>query len=337
LLEVNDLRVAFHGEHGVVRAVDGVDFAINEGEVVAIVGESGSGKSALALSVMGLVGAAANAELSGSVRFEGMQLLDASEQRLRRIRGARMAMVFQDPMSALNPVRRVGDQIAEQIRAHEPLGRAQARERAVRALRRAGVGEPERRARSYPHELSGGLRQRAMIAMALSCSPRLLIADEPTTALDVTVQAQILAELVRLRQETGMAVLLITHDLGVVAGMADRVIVMYAGQIVEQGSARELFEDPQHPYTWGLMGSIARLDRSKPPRLAAIPGAPPSPLRLPSGCRFRDRCPHAFDRCAEPVELLARVARGATGHLDRCVLDVDRKRSLRVSVTGIGV
>ncbi len=334
LLGVRDLRVRFHGEQGVVQAVDGVSFSIRPGEVLAIVGESGCGKSATALSVAGLT-REAQAELSGSVSFEGAELLGASERRLRAVRGAQIATVFQDPMSALNPVQRVGDQIAEQVRAHEPVSRAQARARAVAALRQAGVPEPELRARSYPHELSGGMRQRAMIALALSCSPKLLIADEPTTALDVTVQAQIVAELARLRERLGMAVMLVSHDLGVVAGLADRVLVMYAGQVIEQGEAREVFEDPQHPYTWGLLGSIARIDRERPRRLPAIPGSPPSLLHPPAGCRFRERCPHAFAACVSPVELRARTEHA--GHLDRCLLSGEQKRSRRVVEGRIGL
>jgi peptide/nickel transport system ATP-binding protein/oligopeptide transport system ATP-binding protein len=332
LLSVRDLRVAFPGEQGAVEAVGGVSFSLREGEVLAIVGESGSGKSATALSLTGLT-REAGAALSGSVSFEGVELLGASQRRLRQIRGAGIAMIFQDPMSALNPVQRIGDQVAEQVRAHEALDRAGARQRAVAALRQAGVPEPELRSRSYPHELSGGMRQRAMIAMALSCSPRLLIADEPTTALDVTVQAQVLAELDRLRRQSGMAMLLVTHDLGVVAGLADTVLVMYAGQIVEQGSVSEVFEDPQHPYTWGLLGSIARIDRARPPRLAAIPGSPPSLRDLPAGCRFQERCPHAFQACAQPVELRP----GSPHHYDRCVLTVEQKRDKRMVSGGVGL
>ncbi len=359
LLAVEGLQVGFDTERGPLRAVDGLSLQVDEGEVVAIVGESGSGKSAAALAIMGLSGRE-GASVAGSVRLEGEELIGAPQRRLREIRGARIAMVFQDPMSSLNPVRRIGDQIAEQIRAHERLPRAQARERAVASLRRAGIADAERRAHAYPHELSGGLRQRAMIAMALSCSPQLIIADEPTTALDVTIQAQVLSELARLRAEDGTAVLLITHDLGVVAGIADRVVVMYAGQAVEQGSAEQVFADPQHPCTWGLLGSIPRIESERAQRLASIPGAPPSPLALPPGCRFAERCPHAFERCAEPVELLARAApdggrdaggsreghddleraeraRVAPGHLDRCVLAPELKRARRLVGGRIGL
>jgi oligopeptide/dipeptide ABC transporter ATP-binding protein len=334
LLSVRDLSVAFHGGRRVVQAVAGVSFSVAPGEALAIVGESGSGKSATALSLTGLT-REAGAQLRGSIEFEGADLMGASQTQLRQVRGAGIAMVFQDPMSALNPVQRIGSQIAEQVRAHGDISKAQAGERAVAALQAAGVPEPQLHSRSYPHELSGGMRQRAMIAMALSCSPRLLVADEPTTALDVTVQAQILAELRRLQEQTGMAVILVTHDLGVVAGFADRVLVMYAGQIVEQGSVSEIFEDPQHPYTWGLLGSIADMTAERPRRLPAIPGAPPSLQRPPSGCRFHPRCPHAHEACLADVELLPRVRDGE--HLDRCLLEVDAKRSLRMREGGIGL
>lgn len=331
LLEVRDLRVAFDGQRGSVQAVDCISFSVDQGKVLAVVGESGSGKSATALSITGLT-REAGAQVSGSVDFQGVDLLSATEAQVRRVRGAEIAMVFQDPMSALNPVQRIGAQIAEQVRAHEKIGRKQASERAVQALRTAGVPEPELRARSYPHELSGGMRQRAMIAMAISCSPRLLVADEPTTALDVTIQAQILAELRRMQEQTGMAVILVTHDLGVVADFADRVLVMYAGQIVEQGSVREIFKDPQHPYTWGLLGGLARMDRQRPHRLPSIPGAPPSLLCPPSGCRFHPRCPHALEACLSAVQLRARA--GGAEHLDRCLLAPERKRAVRTSDEG---
>lgn len=376
LLDVKELRVGFHTPEGPVCAVEGVSFQLERGEVLAIVGESGSGKSATALALLGLNDGPAS-RIAGSAEFEGVELIGASRERLREVRGARIAMIFQDPMSSLNPVQRIGNQIAEQVRAHEPVSRREALARAAEALARAGLpgggtrlreaapggtgpGEADPRVgghpdilRAYPHELSGGMRQRAMIAMALSCSPSLLIADEPTTALDVTIQAQILAELARLRAESGVAVLLVTHDLGVVAGLADRVLVMYAGEIVEQGPVQQIFDDPQHPYTWGLLGSLARIDGPRRARLPSISGAPPSPLHPPSGCRFRDRCPHAFARCAEPVQLLARVGSGAraeegvatpqgrgsepSDHLDRCVLSPERKRALRVVDGGIGL
>jgi peptide/nickel transport system ATP-binding protein len=330
LLEVKDLCVSFTTEEGVVHAVDGVSFTVDRGEVVAIVGESGSGKSVSAMTLMGLT-RSPNARFQGTAKLEGVELIGASESELRRIRGARIAMVFQDPMSSLNPVQRIGDQIAEQIRAHERhTSKREARDRAVELMERVGIPHAGERVRSYPHEFSGGMRQRVMIAMALSCSPSLLLADEPTTALDVTIQAQILSELGALRSETGAGIVLVTHDLGVVADIADRILVMYAGRVVEQGTLDELFYDPQHPYTWGLLGSIARLDRDRATRLPAIPGLPPSLVNPPAGCHFHPRCPHAFDRCTEAPELKARLPEDAPGHLDRCWLAPAEKRRLRV-------
>jgi peptide/nickel transport system ATP-binding protein len=327
LLEVEDLRVGFRTEEALVQAVDGVSFHLDAGEVLAIVGESGSGKSVTGMTLLGLT-RGPNARFGGRATFDGCELVGASDAQLRRIRGAEIAMVFQDPMTALNPVQRIGPQLVEQIRAHQPLDRDAAMEQARALLERVGIPRPRERLRAFPHELSGGMRQRAMIAMALSCGPRVLIADEPTTALDVTIQAQILQEVRRLREETGAAVILITHDLGVVADLADRVAVMYAGQIVEEGTLDELFYDPQHPYTWGLLGSIARVDRPRPPRLPAIAGAPPSLAALPQGCRFRPRCPHAFAQCAQLPALEARLA-DAPGHRDRCWLSVEEKRARR--------
>jgi peptide/nickel transport system ATP-binding protein len=336
LLEVTDLEVSFDTEDGLVRAVDGVSFTVGSGEVVAIVGESGSGKSVTAMTLMGLT-RGPNARFSGSAKFEGNELITASEAELQRVRGAAIAMVFQDPMSSLDPVYRIGDQIVEQIRVHDrKVSKAQALDRSIELMERVGIPHASRRARSYPHEFSGGMRQRVMIAMALSCSPRLLIADEPTTALDVTIQAQILEELRQLRAETGAGIILVTHDLGVVADIADRIVVMYSGRVVEQGTLDELFYDPQHPYTWGLLGSITRVDRDRSQRLPAIPGVPPSLLRPPVGCHFRTRCPHAYDRCAEVPELIARLA-DAPDHLDRCWLEPERKRKLRVVDDQIGL
>jgi peptide/nickel transport system ATP-binding protein/oligopeptide transport system ATP-binding protein len=333
LLEVEDLRVSFSTDAGMVRAVDGVSLTVDEGEVLAIVGESGSGKSVTAMTIMGLT-RAANTHVEGKARLLGDDLLGASAEQLRRLRGEQVAMVFQDPMTALNPVQRVGDQIVEQIRAHDrTVGKREALERAAELMERVGIPRASERIRAYPHEFSGGMRQRAMIAMALSCSPRLLIADEPTTALDVTIQAEILAHLKQLRAEFNMGIILVTHDLGVVADIADRAVVMYAGRILEQGTLDQLFYDPQHPYTWGLLGSIARVDRERPKRLAAIPGAPPSLLRPPPGCRFRPRCPHAFDHCAAEPPLQARVP----GHPDRCWLEPGDKRRLRMVGEQIGL
>jgi oligopeptide/dipeptide ABC transporter ATP-binding protein len=300
---------------------------MDPGEVVAIVGESGSGKSVTALTIMGLT-RSPNVRFDGHIDFDGSDLLHASDENLRKIRGARIAMIFQDPMTSLNPVLRVGNQIAEQIQAHETVPDEEAEARAVKLLDRVGIARAQDRVRNYPHEFSGGMRQRVMIAMALSCSPDILIADEPTTALDVTIQAQILEEIRQLRAEENAGVILVTHDLGVVADIADRVLVMYAGRIVEQGSLDEIFYDPQHPYTWGLLGSITRLDVPRPERLPAIGGAPPSLADRPQGCHFRPRCPHEFEKCPEPPALEARVPR-QDGHCDRCWLPPEEKRVKR--------
>jgi oligopeptide/dipeptide ABC transporter ATP-binding protein len=328
LLEVSHLRVSFATEEGVVQAVDDVSFTVDQGEIVAIVGESGSGKSVTAMTLMGLT-RSPNSKFEGSAKLNDQELITASDAELQRIRGSQIAMVFQDPMSSLDPVYRIGDQIAEQIRAHDrSIGKAQAMEKVVELLSRVGIPRAAERVRSYPHEFSGGMRQRVMIAMALSCSPSLLIADEPTTALDVTIQAQILRELAQLRTETGAGIILVTHDLGVVADVADRVIVMYGGRVVEQGTLDELFYDPQHPYTWGLLGSIARLDRDRSERLPAIPGTPPSLMAAPRGCHFRPRCPHEFEKCPEVPGLEARVPENST-HLDRCWLSAEEKRARR--------
>ncbi|HEY4278947.1 MAG TPA: ABC transporter ATP-binding protein, partial [Conexibacter sp.] len=271
--------------------------------------------------------------IEGSAKLRGTELLSARDDELRKVRGNEIAMIFQDPMTALNPVQRIGDQIVEQIRAHENVSKAQALDRAVELMERVGVPRATERLRSYPHEFSGGMRQRVMIAMALSNSPELLIADEPTTALDVTIQAQILRELDKLRRETNAGVILVTHDLGVVAEIADRVAVMYGGRIVEQGTLDEVFYDPQHPYTWGLLGSITRVDRDRPGRLPAIAGLPPSLLNPPQGCHFRPRCPHEFAKCVERPELEVRDPASAD-HCDRCWLSQEDKKRLRMVDTG---
>ena len=336
LLEVSDLKVSFATEDGTVRAVDGVSFSVGSGEVVAIVGESGSGKSVTAMTLMGLT-RGPNATFEGQATFAGTELIRARDEQLQRIRGAGIAMVFQDPMSSLDPVYRVGDQIVEQIRVHDhDVSKAQALDRAVSLMERVGIPRAAERLRSYPHEFSGGMRQRVMIAMALSCSPQLLIADEPTTALDVTIQAQILDELRQLRDETGAGVILVTHDLGVVADIADRVIVMYAGRVVEQGTLDDIFYDPQHPYTWGLLGSITRIDSDRSLRLPAIPGQPPSLLAPPKGCHFRPRCPHAFEKCTEVPPLVNRLPERPEC-LDRCFLTPEQKRTLRMVGDRIGL
>jgi peptide/nickel transport system ATP-binding protein/oligopeptide transport system ATP-binding protein len=329
LLSIDDLKVAFATDEGVVQAVDGVSFDVKRGEIVAVVGESGSGKSVTGMTLMGLT-RGPNARISGSAKLDGQELTTASNEDLRKIRGNDIAMIFQDPISSLNPVYRVGWQIVEQIRTHHPdVSKADAMAQAVKLMERVGVPRAEERLRSYPHEFSGGMRQRVMIAMALSCSPKLLIADEPTTALDVTIQAQILDELRQLRDETNAGIILVTHDLAVVADIADRVVVMYSGRVVEQGSLDDLFYDPQHPYTWGLLGSITRIDRDRNTRLPAIAGSPPSLLATPKGCHFKPRCPHAFGKCDEVPTLDARIA-DAPGHADRCWLTPEEKRERRL-------
>ena len=326
LLEVRGLKVRFATDDGIVNAVDGVDFTLDRGRVLGVVGESGSGKSVTAMTILGLT-RSANARFEGEVVYKGRNLLTMSEEQLRDVRGNEIAMIFQDPMTSLNPVYKVGDQIVEAITTHENVDKRQARSRTVDLLKQVGIPNPERRVDDYPHHFSGGMRQRAMIAMALACNPDVLIADEPTTALDVTIQAQIIELIDRLKDDFNSAVILITHDLGVVAEIADEIVVMYAGRVVERGGKRDVFYDPQMPYTWGLLGSIPRLDRPKPERLASIKGAPPSLLNLPRGCRFRPRCPHAFDKCMQEPELENRVE--TPGHLDRCWLSVEDKRGVR--------
>jgi peptide/nickel transport system ATP-binding protein len=327
LLKVKDLRVSFTTEEGVVQAVDGVSFELAAGEVLAVVGESGSGKSVTAMTLMGLT-RSPNARFEGTATYKGTELIGADEDELRRVRGAEIAMIFQDPMTSLNPVHRIGSQIVEQIQEHEGLPDAQARERTVELLERVGIPRARERVDNYPHEFSGGMRQRVVIALALSCNPSVLIADEPTTALDVTIQAQILQRMRDLRQETGAAVILVTHDLGVVADIADRIAVMYAGRIVEEGTLDEIFYDPQHPYTWGLLGSITRVDKPRPERLPAIAGLPPSLANRPEGCHFRPRCPHEFAQCTSVPPLEAHLP-GDAEHRDRCWLSVEEKRTKR--------
>jgi oligopeptide/dipeptide ABC transporter ATP-binding protein len=336
LLAVSDLRVGFVTEGGRVQAVDGVSFDLAPGEVLAIVGESGSGKSVTAQTLIGLT-KSANSRIEGSVKLSGSELIAAGDEELRKVRGERVGMVFQDPMTSFNPVYKIGSQIVEAIRAHgSELSKSEARQRAVELLDSVGIPEAARRVDDYPHEFSGGMRQRAMIAMALALEPEVLIADEPTTALDVTVQAQILALLGRLNRERGLATILITHDLGVVAEVADRVLVMYAGRVVEQGTLDQIFYDPQHPYTWGLLGSLPRMDRERPARLPQISGAPPSLQDLPQGCSFRPRCPHEFGRCSELPGLDARLS-DTPSHLDRCWLSPEKKRELRLVEGEIGL
>jgi peptide/nickel transport system ATP-binding protein len=314
LLEVRDLRTHFMTEDGEFPAVDGIGFSVAAGHTLAIVGESGCGKSVTSLSIMGLVPNPPGRIQGGSIRFEGRELVGAPEREMQDLRGNGMAMIFQEPMSSLNPVFTIGEQIVEGLMRHRKVSRAQAEERAIAMLRKVRIPAPEQRFHEHPHKLSGGMRQRAMIAMALACEPRLLIADEPTTALDVTIQAQILALMRELQRETGTAIILITHDLGVVAEVADEVVVMYAGRIVEQAPVQALFDTPQHPYTIGLLGSIPRLDGERE-RLSSIEGQVPSPLRRPSGCSFADRCPFADAQCRAAVPQLREVG---AGHRSAC-------------------
>ncbi|MFD5795211.1 ABC transporter ATP-binding protein [Streptomyces diastatochromogenes] len=291
-LSVRDLRIHFNTDDGLVKSVDGVSFDVRRGQTLGIVGESGSGKSVTSLGLMGLH-RAANAKVSGEVWLDGQELIGADPDEVRRLRGRKLAMIFQDPLSAMHPYYKVGTQIVEAYRVHNKVSKKVARTRAIEMLDRVGIPEPAKRIDSYPHEFSGGMRQRAMIAMALVNNPELLIADEPTTALDVTVQAQILDLIRDLQKEFGSAVIMITHDLGVVAEIADDVLVMYGGRCVERGPVGEIFDQPQHPYTWGLLGSMPRIDRDTADRLIPVKGQPPSLINVPSGCAFHPRCPYA--------------------------------------------
>jgi oligopeptide/dipeptide ABC transporter ATP-binding protein len=333
LLEVTDLRTWFHTDAGLARAVDGVSFHVGAGEVLGIVGESGCGKSVTSLSVMQLIPRPPGRIMDGSsIRFRGEELIGAGERRMRDIRGNDIAMIFQEPMTSLNPVYTVGDQIGEALRLHLGVKARQARDRSVDMLRLVGIPNPEERVDSYPHQLSGGQRQRVMIAMALSCEPDLLIADEPTTALDVTIQAQILELLAELRGRLGMAVILITHDLGVVAEVCDRVLVMYAGQVVEHGTVADIFREPRHPYTEGLLAAVPRLGRQQE-RLAVIPGTVPSPADWPTGCRFHPRCPYGWDLCVREQPPLIPVGT-EPGRVARCWLEEHPARRTAIASRG---
>jgi peptide/nickel transport system ATP-binding protein len=331
LLEVRDLQVHFETDDGVVKAVDGISFDVERGKTLGIVGESGCGKSVANMTILGLTRSPVT-RISGRILFGGGDLAQASSDELRTVRGNDIAMIFQDPLTSLHPFYKVGRQLVEAILTHQEISKEAARKRAVELLGLVGIPDAERRIDDYPHEFSGGMRQRVMIAMALVNDPKILIADEPTTALDVTIQAQILTLIERLQQQLGMAVILITHDLGVIAESADTVAVMYAGRIVEQGTLEQIFYDPQHPYTWGLLGSLARPDRPRVKRLSQIQGQPPSLLAPPQGCHFRPRCPHAFAKCTEVPGL--EVRSGEAGHADRCWLSRERKRTLRVVEEG---
>jgi peptide/nickel transport system ATP-binding protein len=318
LLTIRNLHTYFFTDEGVAKAVDGVDLELNEGGTLGVVGESGCGKSVTALSVMRLIPDPPGKITQGEILFAGTNLLDLSEAEMRKIRGRSISMIFQEPMTSLNPVFQIGDQISEVLRLHEGMSRKESWERSVEMLKMVGIPSPERRVQEYPHQLSGGMRQRAMIAMALACSPKLMIADEPTTALDVTIQAQILELMNRLQKEKGMSVILITHNLGVIAETAQRVAVMYAGRIVEYAEVKPIFFNPMHPYTQGLLKSIPRLDEehARKARLEAIPGLVPSLLELPPGCKFSNRCKYVFEKCGEEPQLIE----AEPGHMVRCWL-----------------
>jgi peptide/nickel transport system ATP-binding protein len=328
LLEVKDLRVHFDTEDGLVQSLDGISYSVAPGEVLGIVGESGSGKSVSSLTVMGLT-RARNARITGEVLFGGRNLLEASDDEMRRLRGDEIAMIFQDPLSSLHPFYRIGDQLVEAVRAHRDVSKAQARDRAIEMLGLVGIPEPRRRVDAYPHEFSGGMRQRVMIAMALINEPKLLIADEPTTALDVTVQAQILELIERLRRELDTAIVMITHDLGVVAEVTDHIAVMYAGRIVEYADKETIFAAPEHPYTWGLLRSIPRLDLPRDEPLVPISGRPPSLILKPPGCSFHPRCPYVREAHKRIDPKLAPTDAGSGGaHLVACLLPAQTRRAL---------
>jgi peptide/nickel transport system ATP-binding protein len=332
LLEVNDLKVHFETDDGIVKAVDGVSYTVDRGQALGIVGESGSGKSVSSLTVMGLTRFAGNARISGSITFDGKDLLSASDEDLRKLRGNDIAMIFQDPLSSLHPFYKIGDQLVEAIQAHREVSKAQALDRTVEMLGLVGIPEPRRRVESYPHEFSGGMRQRVMIAMALINDPKLLIADEPTTALYVTVQAQILDLIQRMQHELDTAIVMITHDLGVVAEVADDIGVMYAGRIVEYADKETIFAAPEHPYTWGLLKSIPRLDSPRGEELVPIPGRPPSLILKPPGCSFHPRCPYVREAHKKIDPQLAPAAEIGNGgghkHEVACLLPGETRRAL---------
>ncbi len=319
LLEVRDLDTQFHTDDGVVHAVNGVSFTVNEGETLGLVGESGCGKTVTALSLLRLIPEPPGEIVNGQVLFQGRDLLLAGTQEMCEVRGSKIGMVFQDPMSSLNPVLRIGEQITEALELHLGMDPRESRRRAIELLRLVGMPEAEEHIEDYPHQFSGGMRQRAMIAMALSCNPYLLIADEPTTALDVTIQAQIIDLVKRLKKEIGLAIMWITHDLGIIAGLADRVLVMYAGYIVESADVKDLYSDPRHPYTLGLLASIPRLDEGRRKALTPIEGVPPDLIHIPSGCPFHPRCAYATDHCSQTMPELRKVGEE---HMVACWLDV---------------
>jgi peptide/nickel transport system ATP-binding protein len=319
LLSVEDLRVSFRTDDGIVHAVDGISYTVEPGKTLGIVGESGSGKTVSSLTMLGLT-RSRRSKIEGRIRFQGQDMVTMDDEHLRRIRGNDLAMIFQDPLSALHPFYKVGAQLIEAMQAHRGIGRSAAKTRAAELLELVGIPDPKRRVDQYPHEFSGGMRQRVMIAMALANEPKLLIADEPTTALDVTVQAQILALLQDLQDRLGTAIIIITHDLGVVAEIADDIAVMYAGRIVERGSTADIFRSPQHPYTWGLLSSIPRLDNPRDEELVPISGRPPSLINRPSGCHFHPRCPYVRDAHKRVDPPLAPVD-GSSDHVVACLLE----------------
>jgi oligopeptide transport system ATP-binding protein len=321
LLEVKGLRTEFHTQDGVVKAVDGVSFHIDEGETLGIVGESGCGKSVSLLSVMRLIPMPPGKIAAGEVLFEGVDLLKLSDDEMRKVRGNKIAMVFQDPMTFLNPVLTIGRQIMEALQLHMGMNKKQARERSAELLAMVGIPEAADRLDDYPHQFSGGMRQRVMIAMALACNPQILIADEPTTALDVTIQAQIVDLVKRLRDSIGLAIIWITHDLGVIAGLADRMMVMYAGHVVEEAPVKELYANPRHPYTLGLIGSLPRLDEIRADKLTSIEGLPPDLIDLPPGCPFQPRCVYSVEKCRE---VRPELEPAGPRHSIACWVDVSR-------------
>ena len=327
MLDIRDLRIHFPTDDGLVKAVDGVSFTLDRGRTLGIVGESGSGKSVTSLGILGLYNTG-NAQMSGKIYLDGEDLVAADQDRVRELRGSKMAIIFQDPLSSLHPYYTIGDQIAEAYLVHNKVGKKAARAHAVDLLKRVGIPQPASRVDDYPHQFSGGMRQRAMIAMALSCDPELLIADEPTTALDVTVQAQILDLISDLQQEYHSAVIIITHDLGVVAELADDILVMYAGRMAEYGSSEDIFAHPGHPYTWGLLGSMPRLDRTRMDRLLSIRGTPPSLINVPAGCPFHPRCDYASRTNGRSEKEVPALRQVGPGHLVACHLSTDEQRRI---------
>jgi peptide/nickel transport system ATP-binding protein len=327
MLDMRDLRIHFPTDDGLVKAVDGLSFTLDRGRTLGIVGESGSGKSVTSLGILGLYNTG-NAQMSGKIYLDGEDLVAADQDRVRELRGSKMAMIFQDPLSSLHPYYTIGNQIAEAYLVHNKVGKKAARAHAVDLLKRVGIPQPASRVDDYPHQFSGGMRQRAMIAMALSCDPELLIADEPTTALDVTVQAQILDLISDLQQEYHSAVIIITHDLGVVAELADDILVMYAGRMAEYGSSEDVFDHPGHPYTWGLLGSMPRLDRTRIDRLLSIRGTPPSLINVPAGCPFNPRCDYATRNNGRSETEVPALRQVGPGHLVACHLSTDEQRRI---------